>query len=161
MERNDADIHRRLTHRHGPGAMDHTDAQTRMTLRDGFQQAADFAQSHFGVGFVFERGEGMAALFAADDATKFDESPMSASRGQWGISFREGRAGELNLNLHMSNESASGYRRQKRDFVAVGEQCVRRGVFTIARQTDGGTVGGQAGKPLQQRGPESIPVKRR
>jgi hypothetical protein len=61
----------------------------------------------------------------------------------------------------MSNESASGNRRQKRDFVAMGKQRVRRGVFTIARQADAGTVRGQAGKFFQERGPESIAIKGR
>jgi len=65
MAGGDADVNGRFARRHDADAMDDAGGQAGVARREGFQQPPDFERGHFGVGLVFQRGDGLAAFFGA------------------------------------------------------------------------------------------------
>ena len=52
------------------------------------QQPPDFAFGHFGIGFVFKRGNGLPVFLAAHDAAKFKPRAGHAKTRRWRNFFR-------------------------------------------------------------------------
>ena len=94
------DVNRRLTDRNDTDAMNHLRGETRILRGERFENAPDFALGHFGIGFVFERGNGLPVFLAAHNAAKFQPRTMRANRRRRRNFLRDRLVRELDFDFH-------------------------------------------------------------